>query len=636
MLQFLSLPVKALYLLRSNTSDREIAFGACLGMFFGFLPLNGPITLLFVLFFFVFKINRVATLLTLPLFKIIYLLGARYACAKIGAVLLIDASFLSGLWAFITNLPVVALLGLNYTVVAGGLVLSGLLSPAVFFISRRLVISLRGRYGEWTKKSRLVSKLSASAPLRKIGSLVDSTAFASMKQMEEKRALWITVRELFMKRKTHAAPKNILSRINIKGIAIVLVALFALHLLIGFVVSPFAAASVIRLLNEKTGSKISAGRVMLWPLTLSVSMADVRVFSPNREDARIAKFDKFSFSLSPVGLLSARVIINDASMSGMSLTPSGVADSSFVPPKGLIETAVVPAEKSPWDLASVLKSADKNKDLAGKVWQIVKQNFSKSAAKRAQEAKRSSKKVTKTVEEFYIGQRVDFRRGAGRYLLQIRSIGIENGFIEMNDEKGRAIAVGGAHIKIGGLLYDPVYGVDLGNFSIKGKIEKDGAAIGSLETGFSKTVTASSQRGRFNITLKDVDLAAGRVLYDKSLPVYAERGSLDLISRTSIDEGEMDSRNRIVLKGQKVVARRAGEVIFGVMPVDVLCEAMNAVDPLTIKFDISGDIEHPRMKGLEDSLMALAKPYLEKVVKEKVVKEGQRLLKSFLDKSLKQ
>ncbi|MCX5679835.1 MAG: DUF2062 domain-containing protein, partial [Candidatus Omnitrophica bacterium] len=75
MFGFLNIPGKVIGILESNISPREIAAGVCLGIFLGLIPLNGPMALLLAVFFFVFKINRAATLLTLPLFKSIYLLG---------------------------------------------------------------------------------------------------------------------------------------------------------------------------------------------------------------------------------------------------------------------------------------------------------------------------------------------------------------------------------------------------------------------------------------------------------------------------------------------------------------------------------------------------------------------------------
>jgi len=53
-----------------------VARGVCLGLFLGFIPLNGPMALLLFIFFFLFNINRSSTAVTLPLFKLLYVLGA--------------------------------------------------------------------------------------------------------------------------------------------------------------------------------------------------------------------------------------------------------------------------------------------------------------------------------------------------------------------------------------------------------------------------------------------------------------------------------------------------------------------------------------------------------------------------------
>ena len=68
MSSFINLPAKIVSILEGNISPREIALGVCLGAFLGFIPLNGPMALLLAIFFFLFRINRAATLLTLPIF----------------------------------------------------------------------------------------------------------------------------------------------------------------------------------------------------------------------------------------------------------------------------------------------------------------------------------------------------------------------------------------------------------------------------------------------------------------------------------------------------------------------------------------------------------------------------------------
>jgi len=140
MFSFVDIPARIVTLLELNITPAQVAKGVCLGLFLGFIPLNGPMALLLFLFFFLFKINRLSTAITLPLFKLLYVAGGSNLADRLGGYLLIDASFLTGFWSFVTGLPIVALLDLNNTLIAGGLALSSILLLPVYFIAKFIYI----------------------------------------------------------------------------------------------------------------------------------------------------------------------------------------------------------------------------------------------------------------------------------------------------------------------------------------------------------------------------------------------------------------------------------------------------------------------------------------------------------------
>jgi len=119
MIPFLNLPVKIVKLFSANTSSSEVAAGICLGMFMGFIPLNGPMAILLFVMFFVFKINRLAAMLVLPIFKLLYLLGVSSLADVVGGYLLISAAYLTYVWRVLTHMPIIALLDINNTLVVG-------------------------------------------------------------------------------------------------------------------------------------------------------------------------------------------------------------------------------------------------------------------------------------------------------------------------------------------------------------------------------------------------------------------------------------------------------------------------------------------------------------------------------------
>ncbi len=156
MVSIISLPAKIIKLLESNVSEGEIAAGVCLGMYIGFIPLNGPMVVLLILFFLFFKLNRLSTLLTLPVFKLFYVLGVSALADAVGGFILIDFRFLTGFWRWVTHLPVVAYLDLNNTLVIGGLAVSTALCYPVYLGAKKVTVKIREKYGEKIKNMKFV------------------------------------------------------------------------------------------------------------------------------------------------------------------------------------------------------------------------------------------------------------------------------------------------------------------------------------------------------------------------------------------------------------------------------------------------------------------------------------------------
>ena len=169
----ISLPVKMIKLFESNVSPNEIAAGVCLGMFLGFVPLNGPMAVLLVLVFLFFKINRISTVITLPFFKVLYVLGVSGIADKIGGYLLLEAKYLTHFWEWITWLPVIAYLDLNNTLIAGGLALSILLFIPVFLFARTFSDVLKKKYNQRLRTNSFVKWFKKLDIVQKIGTVID-------------------------------------------------------------------------------------------------------------------------------------------------------------------------------------------------------------------------------------------------------------------------------------------------------------------------------------------------------------------------------------------------------------------------------------------------------------------------------
>lgn len=141
MLSFVKIPAQITsFLLGLKISPAEVAGGVCLAMFMGFVPFNGAMTaFLFILFFFL-RINRLSTLIALPLFKLFYVAGTYRLTDALGAYLLVRADFLNGFWSWFLHLPVIAYLDMNNTLVAGGIVLSAVLSVPLYVLTKKLYV----------------------------------------------------------------------------------------------------------------------------------------------------------------------------------------------------------------------------------------------------------------------------------------------------------------------------------------------------------------------------------------------------------------------------------------------------------------------------------------------------------------
>ena len=156
MIPILGLPVKIVRLFDSNSSPSEVAAGVCLGMFMGFIPLNGPMAILLFACFFLFKINRLAAMLVLPLFKLFYVLGVYALADSLGGFLLINSEFLAGFWRIVTHMPVLALLDLNNTLVSGGLTIGIILCAPVYIFAKKGILVIREKYFAGIKNSKFV------------------------------------------------------------------------------------------------------------------------------------------------------------------------------------------------------------------------------------------------------------------------------------------------------------------------------------------------------------------------------------------------------------------------------------------------------------------------------------------------
>lgn len=615
-----NLPAKLISIVEGNISPREIAAGVCLGAFLGFIPLNGPMALLLALFFFFLRINRVATLLTLPLFKAAYLLGVYKLADITGAFLLQEVGFLAGFWRWVTHLPVIAYLDVNNTLVAGGLAVAAVLSIPIYFASKAAAAFLIKKYAKEIKNSP-VAKL---IPGLKLAGLVGDGAGATLKNVKTQVTLNIKAKisEAMARRRGPRKPNAILKRINLVRLTFVLIALLVFHFGVGFFVSPALSSLIVEGINKYSSARITIERVNVWPLTLSFSLKGMKIFDPEKPDLRIARIDDSSISVSPFGLLSKRLIFSNIHMKGAEINLEGTSDGGF----NLSRLGKGKAE--PASGGSDWRAMWQKKDTFGKIYETIKKHFAGKTKEKVKAERAAAKKVTTTVEDLPKGKLIRFKAARDMYLFEIRKLDISDAYVKivMN---GQAADLKDADIRLGQIAYDPENGTKIGLIGLKGSVEKDGAAAGNFDIYFSQSADRTGRKAAFKAALNDIDMDAVRFVYEDSLPVRVVKGKITLRSRTSINAGAIDSRNDITLKDQVLEAKGGG--MMGFVPMPVVCNAINGINPLRLKFDIEGALDKPEFKGFQESLMALIKPYIADV-QENFKNEGLKALGRLFEK----
>jgi uncharacterized protein (TIGR03546 family) len=630
MFSFINIPAKIIGIMEANVSPREIAAGVCLGVFLGLIPLNGPMALVLAIFFFVFRINRISTLLTLPLFKLAYVLGLGNVIDAAGGIILEKTPILKPFWAWVTHLPVIAYLDINNTLVAGGIAVASVVSVPVYFISKAAAAALQKQYAARMKGS-VFAKVAAGI---KAASLIGPDASSTLSNVGTKaRVTAISGVKAFFSRGKAPAGGFFRKRINIAGVVVIAVVLAIVHFGTGLYLSPLIGPLVTDAISGNTPAKVTVENIQVWPLTLSFSMKGLAIFDPEPPYNRMINLDGLSVRISPVALLARRLVMSSVRADGAEINLEGSPDTGFnlsrIAPAATGPAAGTAAKK---DIVSMWQDVSEKKDLFGKIYGALKKRFARKDPILLKAERMAAAQVVTSVTDLPKGKLVTFTRARDEYLFEIRSLVMDGCDIKFTT-KGDRVDIDGARIRLGSVAFEPGRGQKIGLFNIKGAVEKAGSAAGAMELLYDKGSDSHGDRMRFDAHLEDIDLDAVRFVYEDSLPVTVVRGKLTLSSRTSISAGLIDSRNSVALTQHELQPKPSGAQTIGVIPVSAVVEALNSIDPVKLKFDITGSVERPQFGGFQDSLLSLVKPYIGNLQK-KLVSDGMSALGKFLQKQM--
>ena len=410
---------------------------------------------------------------------------------------------------------------------------------------------------------------------------------------------------------------------NIRGIITFIIILIAIQLIGGLVLSPMLGPVIETAINKTSDAKIAIGKIHVWPITFSCSLKDLKVYDPDNEKEIMAVVEKASIRISFIAILSRRIVISDLKVSGAEVDVRSEPDGSFnvqkLAPKGEEEAK---PQVSIWDR---LKGKE---DWFGRVYNMIKNRASKEPKEKREEEEKERKVVKKKVEQLPKGRRVRFTSLSDEYVFQIRNFVVKNSKLKLYPDKGGELTVQDATVVIKNLGVDPLKGARFDRLNIGGKLEKEGNPAGSFELLYNQAYKWGQDRMDCKVSAKNVDLAAVRFVYENSLPVVFNKGEISINSSTTFIGENIDSSNSLVLKGQEVAPSNKS-VMVGVVPLPMICEALNQVDPAKFKFTITGTVDNPQFGGFQEALLELVKPYLTNItesLKEKAVDKLTGLL----------
>jgi len=196
--------------------------------------------------------------------------------------------------------------------------------------------------------------------------------------------------------------------LNIKGIIILITVLAVVQFVVGMLISPLLGPIVIKAINESSGAKISAAKTSIWPLTLSCSLKDLKVFDPKGDNERIALVRDASLRISLLALLSKRLVISRLTVSGAEISIKGEPDGSFNLQK--IAKPKDAAEK-PSIKTRLLDRFRQKKDWFGRIYEIIKSVSSKEAAEKKAVERAGAKKNFPRNRRASSGEKSAIRKG---------------------------------------------------------------------------------------------------------------------------------------------------------------------------------------------------------------------------------
>lgn len=146
--------------LQGGQDPRHLAAGFALGAAWGLVPKGNMTSVVFLLLFVFFQVDKPIALVTAFLFSFIGWLVDPVAHA-LGYALLVKAAFLKPFWTALYGLPLLPLTKFNNTVVLGNLVIGAVLFAPLYAVGKRGAEAYAATWGKRVSNMPLVKAVTS-------------------------------------------------------------------------------------------------------------------------------------------------------------------------------------------------------------------------------------------------------------------------------------------------------------------------------------------------------------------------------------------------------------------------------------------------------------------------------------------
>jgi uncharacterized protein (TIGR03546 family) len=552
-------------ILNSELTPTQVAVGLCFGVMAGLAPF-GPNSILLFALALLFNCSFSATLLAFGIFKLLSFLLAPLSYF-LGKTVLDGLAPLDPLWNQVFHWPILALMDYSRYLTFGSYVLALLFSVPLFYLARRLIWKYRTVWVE-SLESKL-GETRAYRALQRRGWLL-------------RLILWAVGGQVYFR---DAPDQRLFFRVVRKHAlwAVPLLAILVFvppALIIPFVINNIVAQAATYVI----GGRVEVPEARFNSLTGRLAVRQLIVQNPSRKEENILVARDLVFDMDLPALASKRLVINEASIGEILFNIRREADGSLN--ISHLETGQDLSPHYDWLLQE-----------AQKVDWI-------ELVRRYLEARLNSPRRDELAP--YAGRR-ELPGSAPAFVLEKLKIGRVH--LTLTDEfqtHGELPSIRMVDL----LINDLSWNAKLAQRPIQVTVN---AALGGAPDSairWSALFDEGQSHREFRLELQQIDLAALRVLYEKSLPVRIVQGVITLTSQGTVDAGEVRGRVQLVVEGLRLVAPENFSLFgLGGAASQSVLDGINYYAqrcPIVMDFPLSGRWEAPHFE-VEGPLLEIAR-----------------------------